>query len=129
MNILHIQEGNTIQAIEGKSLVLICNVQSGRPVEIMQWSSNGTVLKTGNKTITYRKIASTKDHMTTYTCSAFNSASKMPLAKHIRLDILGLSYSFSKPTAWAQNILNIRFRVNDVNMKKCACLECVFYNV
>lgn len=77
-----------IRGIEGRSLDIICTVNSGKPPETLILTENGSTIQSGKSgDIVYSFVPSREDHMKSFECFAVSDTLERPLTDKVILDI------------------------------------------
>ena len=87
MTILNEEKG-LITVQEGQHSFLNCSVESGNPVENLEWKrADETMLIGGPEELSYSFQPTRNDHMVQFTCNANNSDTEPEVAHSIRLHV------------------------------------------
>lgn len=67
---------------------LTCDVESGKPPELMEWKKKNVVVATGGPaSLTYTFIPNVTNHLQSLRCIAFNNVTRITLTKRVTLHL------------------------------------------
>ncbi|CAC5393278.1 unnamed protein product [Mytilus coruscus] len=88
LNTMKIRDKKVIRGIDGQALDIICNVKSGKPLETLLLTKNGSIVQSNaSGEIEYSFIPSRNDNLKSFECSAFSEMLESPLTDEAILDI------------------------------------------
>lgn len=88
ISILGISKDSIVYGIVDKQMTLTCDVESGKPPELMQWMNRNAVVATGGPaSLTYTFIPNVSNHLQSLRCIAFNNVTRITLTKRVTLHL------------------------------------------